>query len=259
MRTPLRLALAMRRALLAGFSGSEEPQSPVHCVRVPSHRPAPILSLKEGQVFFAESELPDRRRAPAAWVTGEGDPLDHPGISRATRELQESRRVVFLETDARHMRRRIHEFRPDARLYLTVRLYGDAPAHDLRIGQPGAFALAAEGVRAALLSGFLVCCHVVIDATTQTEDLQRLLGRVRDMDFDGAVITGAVTRNGDEKDGVRGKVSAAHALLGSHWWAAFSAHVERALVVAPQRVPVSGPLRLEQSAAGISGDEAVAP
>jgi hypothetical protein len=239
MRTPIRLAFTMFQASIAQICGAEQKYLPVHCIRVPDDPGEAILSPAQSCALLAEPPLPRRRRqklrAPVLWLTGDAEPLEHPSISRFTRELQDSRRFVFLETDGQQLRRRIHEFRPDSRLYLTVRLYGTAAAHDVRRKKNGAFALAVEGIRAAQLSGYLVCVHVVIAAETKMADVQALLQEVGACDVDGVVVT-AASSAGAEPATVRQSVHAARSFLGDTWWASFSGEVELALGVFPRKI-----------------------
>ena len=178
MRTPLRLAITVLQARLSQSTGTKKKYPPVHCIRIPDDGREAILSPTNAKLL-AGSAVPRRRHtprpAPVVWLTSTAETLEHSSISRLTRELQDSRRFVFLETDGQQLRRRIHEFRPDNRLYLTIRLYGTAATHDLRVGKPGAFSLAMEGIRAAQLSGYLVCVHVVINAETKMPDIMALI------------------------------------------------------------------------------------
>ncbi len=243
MRTPLRLAMAVFKARLAQSSGKQTKYPPVTCVRIPADRGEAILSSASAKAL-AESPRSGRRhelrRTPVAWLArgadpGSADTLEHTSISRLARELQDDRRFVFLETDGQQLRRRIHEFRPDARLYLTVRLYGTAAAHDQRVQKPGAFSLAMEGIRAAQLSGYLVCVHVVIDADTKISDVSALLDELAPLEVDGAVAT-AASSSGPEPLSVRQYVFAARNLIGHSWWAEFSVDVELAIAAAPRKV-----------------------
>ena len=263
MRTPIRLAAALFRAKLTQASGREKKYLPIHCVRVPNNHGEDILPASEHITFLAGPAFPKRRgqhrRAPVLWLTGEADPLAHPSVGRVTRELQDSRRTVFLETGGSQLRRRIHEFHPDDRLYLTIRLYGTAAIHDLRVAQPGAFALAMEGARAAQLSGHLICLHIVIDAETKFEDIKLLLQHIRGMEADGVVVTAASTVSPGPPT-MRQFVLAARSLVGNSWWASLSADVELALGASHKQtlfVPVLHANPLADDAT-MSGDQAVA-
>jgi hypothetical protein len=239
MRTPIRLAFTIFQASIAQIRGAEQKYLPVHCIRIPDDRGEAILPAAQMSALLAGPPLSRRRRqplrVPVLWLTGDAEPLEHPSIGRFTRELQVSRRFVFLETDGQQLRRRIHEFRPDSRLYLTVRLYGTAAAHDARLKKNGAFALAVEGIRAAQLSGYLVCVHVVIDAETEMAGVQALLQEVGACPVDGVVVT-AASSAGAQAATVRQFVHAARSLVGNAWWASFSGEVELALGVFPRKI-----------------------
>ena len=65
-------------------------------------------------------------RSPVIWIGG-SEPLCHPGIAHLVRAITQSGHFVFLETTGTFLRRRIHEFQPVSRLFLTVRLESGAP------------------------------------------------------------------------------------------------------------------------------------
>ena len=137
---------------------------------------------------------------------------------------------VFLETHGALLRRRIHEFRPVSRLFLTVQLDGLAPSHNLRAGRADAFQLALEGIRAARLSGFLICVHARIDAETSLEETGKLLRFAEDQDVDGFVISQASgSARNPNRQALMQKTVEARKLIRNRWWEFFSQLVERAL------------------------------
>jgi hypothetical protein len=260
MRTPLRLALKMNQARL-GQLASRKKYPPVYCIRVPQDPATSILSPAEHQMFLT---APDRRRGPeqhlpvpVLWLTGEDDALGHSSIARVTRELQETRRTVFLETVGTQLRRRIHEFHPNHRLYLTVRFYGAQAGHDERMKREGAFALAMEGIRAAQLSGFLVCAHLVMDSETRLPEIEQLLRQLRVMKLDGMVATASLAER-PEPLAVRGKVYATRSLLGNTFWAALSTDVQCALAASLLPPRIAPELqRLDEKREIVSANEAM--
>jgi hypothetical protein len=166
--------------------------------------------------------------APVCWLSAPHEPLANPSVGKLTRALQDSGRTVFLETDGTLLRRRIHEFRPDARLYLTVRLYGMRDSHDLRMERDDAFTLAMEGVRAAQLSGFLICGYIPVDGETSLEEVKLLLEHLRKAHVEGVVIT-STNRAARAAEELQKKVTEARNLIGNAWWMAFSRLAERTL------------------------------
>jgi len=170
-------------------------------------------------------------RCPVVWIGG-SEPLRHPGISHLVRAVTQTGHFVFLKTDGTLLRRRIHEFQPVSRLFLTVRLEPGPQGLASERFRPGVFELASEGMRAARLSGFLICVHARVRAETELREIAELAQYVNERDVDGIVITvangGSDSASPDAAD-LRQKVAAARKLIGSKWWESFSRIVEPAL------------------------------
>jgi hypothetical protein len=220
MRTPLRLAASILISELSGALPGKKEKLPLCRVAVPdaAEKTAPAQSAYAS----AKGKRVKGPSAPIVWLAGGEDPLAIPSVGSFTRDLQNAGHTVFLVTDGTRLRRRIHEFRPNARLYLTVRLYGMPRTHDRRMGKDGAFTLAIEGIRAARLSGFFVCVNVVVDHDTQLHEISQLLDHLCSVNLDGMIITA-------ENDGNRVQretVAAARGLIGNPWWASFSRLVQ---------------------------------
>ena len=170
-------------------------------------------------------------RSPVVWIGG-GEPLRHPGISHLVRAVTQTGHFVFLETDGTLLRRRIHEFQPVPRLFLTVRLEPGAQGNASEHVRPDVFALAAEGMRAALLSGFLICMHARIHAEAELRAMAGLIQYAHSADVDGIVIIAA---NGESNStspdaaALQQKTAEARKLIGSMWWESCSRMVEPAL------------------------------
>jgi hypothetical protein len=201
--------------------------------------PAPLIDFVDAaEVLHAGSAHPvshERIRsilgslAPILWIGG-SEPLEHPGIAHLVRAIVQSGRFVFLETRGSLLRRRIHEFQPVPRLFLAVRSNGPSPAADSGIRTLGAFAL--EGIRAAKLSGFLICMHTQIHADTSSDAMAGIAGLVHSLDLDGLVITQAAeslhaANRGSEA--LSQKTVEARKLIGSRGWGFLSQLVEIAL------------------------------
>ena len=124
-----------------------------------SSEPGRLLEFADAaEVLHAGSEHPvshDKIRsllaspAPIVWIGG-SEPLTHSGIAHLVRALARSGVYLFLETDGLLLRRRIPEFQPLPRVFLTVR--PDAK-------RKSDCDLAMEGLRASRLSGFFTCVH----------------------------------------------------------------------------------------------------
>ncbi len=153
-------------------------------------------------------------KAPVIWIGG-SEPLDHPGIAHFVRVVAQSGHYVFLETCGALLRRRLHEFQPLPRLFLTVRL--NAP-------QVPESALAVEGLRAARLSGFFTVVHSRVYDVSDIAELKTLQVFLAEKDVDGWLITAA-----SSDPIVARKAAEARSLIPSASWRRFSELVEQEL------------------------------
>jgi hypothetical protein len=185
--------------------------------------------------------------SPVVWIGG-SEPLHHPGVAHLVRAITGSGHFVFLETDGTLLRRRIHEFQPLPRFFLAVRLNPGAQLHTSKSLQPSSSELAVEGVRAARLSGFLICVHARVHGGTKPGELAELIQFAHSRDVDGIVITAA--SRGSGAAALQRKTAEARKLIGSKWWESFSRLIEPVLSGernAAQRLDESG-VRIEQEA-----------
>ncbi len=167
-------------------------------------------------------------RAPVVWIGG-SEPLHHPGIAHLVRAITHSGHFVFLETDGTLLRRRIHEFQPVSRLFLTVRLESGAPRRTSSSLPSGASELAVEGIRAARLSGFSICVHVRVTPESDTSNAPEWLHLAHSLDVDGYVISTALGESTPALPAVQAlsqKTAEARKGIGSIWWEFFSRLVE---------------------------------
>lgn len=167
----------------------------------------------------------DASRAPVVWIGG-SDPLAFPGVGQLARRIVDCGRTVFVETDGFYLRRRIHEFRPVSRLYLTPRFYGLQRSNDLRVGREGTFGRAIEGIRAAKLSGFLICGHVLVDAKSDLNKVAQLKELLLGMDADGLVVSSEPEALSSDKEALDQKLREARKMVESKGWGAFGRLLE---------------------------------
>jgi hypothetical protein len=221
MRTPIRLVVTITKFKIAQTFRRGKRDLPIRRILMAEE-------TEKKSPPSGDSTRNNRRglsASPILWLSGSGDPLAHPAIGTYTRQLQQRGHTVFLETDGMELRRRIHEFRPSERFYLTIRLYGSAHTHDQRLQRNGAFASAIEGLRAAQLSGFLLCAHVVVEHGQQLHDINLLLQQLCALNLDGVIITAADETAAAQRE----TVVAARSLMANRWWASFSQVLQRAL------------------------------
>ena len=177
-----------------------------------------------------------RSSAPVVWIGG-GEPLLHPEIGRLARRIVDTSRHVFVQTDGALLRRRIHEFRPVSRLILTVQFEGFGQEHDRRARREGAFREAVDGIRAAKLSGFLVCAYIAADSDADLAELEQLRHYLEARDVDGFVVMPAnsspqAVSQQKESEPLRRRLHAARAQVRSRRWRLFSRLLESSLAAA---------------------------
>jgi hypothetical protein len=240
MSFPLRLRADLLRARLQRRIRGQAARplifrlNPASDSRLSAEASAPVKS--ETDLFSAVQSS----AAPIVWIGG-SEPLDQPAIGTLARRITDAGRTVFVETNGVLLRRRIHEFRPVSRLFVTVKFHGLEQSHDLHSGHSGAFRAAVEGIRTAKLSGFLICAHALIDADSLIKDIVQLKEYLAALDADGFLISAApLPANSTDRDAeiLRKKVSDARNLITSPGWQRFS----RALDLQAPPTPLSSPL-----------------
>jgi hypothetical protein len=229
MRLPARLTAQWAKARVARILKSAAP-SPLYCVDS-----AEVLRPgSDAPVSHEKMQMLLENPAPVIWIRG-SEPLLHPGIGHFVRAVAQSRHFVFLETNGTLLRRRIHEFQPLPQVFLTVRLD--------RLDAPDS-ALAAEGLRAARLSGFFTVVHSVVREDSDIAELRGVRSFISENDTDGWLVTAALP---DQV--LARKAAEARGLIASWFWRRFSERVERALSSQTQdqelrsASPVEGPRR----------------
>lgn len=130
-------------------------------------------------------------RAPIVWLGGI-EPLSHPNIGDVASALVAKGHYVFFHTSGEGLRRRIHEFQPVPRLYLTfeIPLHSDNPEHLPKgSGSDASIRAVAECIRAARLSGFYVCGHFTIGDRPSPAQLASRIQEFSKRGLDGLAIS----------------------------------------------------------------------
>jgi MoaA/NifB/PqqE/SkfB family radical SAM enzyme len=196
-------------------------------------------SNPEAAVMEIPANVVAQTTAPVLWVGG-AEPLDHPVIGRISAALNQAGRNVFLHTNGARLRQRIHEFRPDPRLFLTVELACREELHDEVVGKAGAFRRAIEGIRAAKLSGFHVCTHVTVNSQTGVCETGELFDFLDRHDVDGFIVSSGGRAIGISPDAeVQKKLDEIRPLVRCSRWEEFSGLLEASYVaLRPKNIAV---------------------
>jgi hypothetical protein len=123
--------------------------------------------------------LPPVEKTPRMVWIGDGEPLEYPEIPRYANALAAAGREVFLHTDGRLLRRRMHEFQPSSRLRLVFCFDSADPSANRDV---------VEAIRVAKLSGFLVVALTLLHAPSEVDALRELHAQLHSFDLDGRLI-----------------------------------------------------------------------
>jgi hypothetical protein len=258
MKFPLRLSLDLLRSRASRALAGDSAGSTIF------HLSPTTFSSTDQKEIDAESnpgaavmEIPasalSQTAAPVLWV-GREEPLQHPVIGRIAAALNKAGHNVFLHTSGVRLRQRIHEFRPDPRLFLTVELAGRETVHDQAVAQPGAFRRVIEGIRAAKLSGFHVCAHVTVNSNTDVCETGELFEYLDNYDVDGYIVSsGGRGTEPSSRANFREQLEEIRALVRCSHWEYFSSLLEASYVALGEKkaaIPLSGnePGACEESA-----------
>jgi MoaA/NifB/PqqE/SkfB family radical SAM enzyme len=168
--------------------------------------------------------------AAVLWIGG-SEPLEHAEVGRVAFALNAKGRNVFVHTNGQRLRQRIHEFRPEPRLFLAVEMAGREETHDLQVGQPGAFRRVIEGIRAAKLSGFHVCAHVTVTDGMDPCEAGELFEYLDRYDVDGFIVSSGGRRLAAGGPTIQEKLEEVRALVRCSRWERFSRLLEASYTV----------------------------
>jgi len=218
MQVPLRLTAEIFKAKMARLVRGDAAASLILrlCAPVSADSEDGAILTREEDAIVASVQA---SASPIVWFGG-SEPLLYSGMGHLTRRIVDLDRTVFVETDGVLLRRHIFSFRPIARLFLVVQLNGSERAHDRRVGRAGLWRTAMEGIRAARLSGFMVCAKTKIFEDTTLEEVRRLRELTEELGVDGWMITAS-----DRTDAVAKVVAESREMAGRSW-ANFSSMVE---------------------------------
>lgn len=226
MRFPFRLSASLFKARVSGlFTGASA--TPVFrlnpCVTHLTKRQRFDENATELE-WHSPEECADRSRAipsPAVWLGGT-EPLLHPEIGKAANAIVETGRYVFVHTGGYNLRQRIHEFRPDSRLFLVLEFAGREEVHNRAVGLSDAFHRSMEAFRAAKLSGFLVAAHLTVTAETDPCDVGELIEFLDKKDVDGFIVTAGSRHAGADDPVLQKNLADSLSLIRFSQWERFS-------------------------------------
>lgn len=247
MRFPLRLSAALfnakfsRRTTNPIFRLSPLIAGAVHASAVEPLTPETAWHSGEECVRLAQSQ-----GSPIVWL-GACEPMLHPAIGEVASLLLSAGHHVFVHTCGQGLRKRIHEFMPDSRLFLTFEFASGEIEHDCAKARSGPFRQIMEAIRAAKLSGFLVCAHVTVGTEANACEIGELFEYLDGNDIDGFIVSsGGAMVNASETKPLRDKLEDVLCLLRDPRWEKFSRFLEASYATRPA---VSIPAKIRSSEA----------
>jgi hopanoid biosynthesis associated radical SAM protein HpnH len=122
--------------------------------------------------------------APVVTICG-GEPLEYEGIAELTRAILDRGKHLFLCTDGTLIRQCLHMIPPKSNFFWNVKLDGTEGVHDSRVGKPGQFTEALDGVKAAKNAGFFVVVTSTVYPDSDVRNLEALYAKLHGMHADG--------------------------------------------------------------------------
>lgn len=166
-----------------------------------------------------------RANAPIVWLS-HGEPLLHPEIGKVVAALLQSGRYLFLHTSGIGLRKRIHEFQPHPRLFLTLEVPNDESPTQLGFSHNSAahFSEALDGAR---LSGFYRCAHLTINAQTDTTKTTHWFEWLNSRHVEGFVTSSETSQEIAADPATVKKLAEIRNLIPSRGWRHFSHILEQ--------------------------------
>jgi MoaA/NifB/PqqE/SkfB family radical SAM enzyme len=225
MRFPLRLTAELLKAQIVGMGRGNSGATRILRVGVPADASEESATSPSTNSAADEEILRQVKAssAPIVWIGGGAEPLADSGVGHLTRRIADLGRTVFVETDGVLLRRRIFSFRPVPGMYLTVRLAGTEAFHDRHENRAGVYRAAIEGIRAARLSGFLICAKTTVLEDTDLKEMAALKKLINELELDGWVVTQAAKAAPDSA--IEETLAGTREMIGRRW-AKFSRMVE---------------------------------
>ena len=132
----------------------------------------------------------DEAGAPIVSICG-GEPMIYPEIGKLVHEVLKRRKHVYLCTNGRFIKKKLHEFKPTSRMFFNVHLDGLKETHDKAVEREGVFDAAIEGIKAAKAAGFLVCTNTTVFKETNMDEIDALYAYLTKLGVDGFMLSPA--------------------------------------------------------------------
>ena len=174
-RYPLVLMLEPLFRCNLACAGCGKIQYPAHVLK---------MNLSPEECFRAVDEC----GAPMVSIPG-GEPLMHPQIGEIVEGLVARKKYVYLCTNALLLKEKLHLFKPSKYLSFSVHMDGEREHHDLSVCKEGGYAVALEGLKAALAGGFRVTTNTTLFDGTDANSVRRFFDEMMELGVEGMMLS----------------------------------------------------------------------
>jgi hopanoid biosynthesis associated radical SAM protein HpnH len=156
----------------------------VGCGRIREYEPVIETMLTVDQCIAAVEES----GAPIVSIAG-GEPTLHPQIDEIVRRITDTKKFVYLCTNALLMERVMKSIPPSKYFCFVVHLDGMEEAHDKSVYRKGVFKVAIKGIESALEKGYRVTTNTTVFNGCDEDDLIEMFTMVTKMGIEGSMVS----------------------------------------------------------------------
>ncbi|MCH8109145.1 MAG: adenosyl-hopene transferase HpnH [Chloroflexi bacterium] len=156
----------------------------VGCGRIREYEPVIETMLTVDQCIAAVEES----GAPIVSIAG-GEPTLHPQIAEIVHRITDTKKFVYLCTNALLMERVMKNIPPSKYFCFVVHLDGMEEAHDKSVYRKGVFKIAIKGIESALEKGYRVTTNTTVFNGCDEDDLIEMFTMVTKMGVEGSMVS----------------------------------------------------------------------
>ena len=156
----------------------------VGCGRIREYEPVIESMLTVDQCIAAVEES----GAPIVSIAG-GEPTLHPQIAEIVHRITDTKKFVYLCTNALLMERVMKNIPPSKYFCFVVHLDGMEEAHDKSVYRKGVFKIAIKGIESALEKGYRVTTNTTVFNGCDEDDLIEMFTMVTKMGVEGSMVS----------------------------------------------------------------------
>ena len=156
----------------------------VGCGRIREYEPVIETMLTVDQCIAAVEES----GAPIVSIAG-GEPTLHPQIAEIVHRITDTKKFVYLCTNALLMERVMKNIPPSKYFCFVVHLDGMEEAHDKSVYRKGVFKVAVKGIESALEKGYRVTTNTTVFNGCDEDDLIEMFTMVTKMGVEGSMVS----------------------------------------------------------------------